>query len=321
VPLHRPASLTATALNAAAVGLLFAGALVAPVLAQEALDLGASSFQFLKLPLSPRATAMGGAGAALAEGAGEAEINPAAAASRPGALTLGQEYPPQQFGTSASHISWNLPWGPRNVMLHTRYLGFDKIPGWDADNNATTPYEAHTLKLQAGMAGRNLGLDWGGSAAYARNNIASATYSALLVNAGLRKAELPLPIAGFSAGASMMNAALWAAKTKETGETVEPPLIWQAGLGYGRTLRPGSRASVALDVRKVADEDAVYPVGAEYQFMDALFVRAGYPLGDADNSFGLGLGLRWSRFAFNYAYRHHTTLSGGHGWTLEVRDL
>jgi len=294
------------------------------VQAQEALDLGASSFQFLKLPLSPRATAMGGAGAALAEGAGEAEINPAAGAPGkrgPGSITLGQEYPPKQFGTSASHVSWNLPWGPRQVMLHARYLGFDEIPGWDADNNSTTPYEAHTLKLQAGMAGRNLGLDWGGSTAYARNNIASATYSALLLNAGLRRADLPLPVSGLSAGASVTNLALWAAKTKETGETVEPPVILQAGLGYGRTFKPGHRASLAADVRKVADEDVVLPIGVEYQFMEALFIRAGVPVADPDNSFGLGFGLQWSRFAFNYAYRHHTTLSGGHGWTLEVRDL
>jgi hypothetical protein len=281
------------------------------------LDLGASSFQFLKLSLSPRITALGGAGAALAEGAGEAEINPAAAVREGGALTLGQEYPPQQFGTSASHIAWNLPWDERRVTLHARYLGFEKIPGWDGDNNETAPYEAHTLKLQAGLAGHNYGLDWGGSAAYARNNIADATYSALLANAGLRRA---LP-AGFSAGASMMNAPLWAAKTRETGETIEPPLTWQAGLGYSRALRPGSRLSVALDARKVDQEDLVYPLGAEYMMMDALFLRAGYPIGDPDNGAAVGVGLRWSRFGFQYAYKGHSTLSGGHGWTLEIRDL
>lgn len=288
-----------------------------PARAQDDLSLGASSFQFLKLPLSPRATAMGGAGAALAAGTGEAEINPAAGMGRGGTLTLGQEYPPQEFGTSASHISWGLPWGPRRVMLHARYLGFDKIPGWDDDNNATTPYEAHTLKLQGGLAGRNFGLDWGGSAAYARNNIADATYSALLVNAGVRR-DLPW---GLSAGASVVNAPLWAGRTEETRETVELPVTWQAGLGYARVLRPGSRVSVALDARLVRDEDAVFPLGAEYVFMDALLVRAGYPLGDRDNSFGAGVGVQWSRFAFNYAYKHHSTLSGAHGWTLEIREL
>lgn len=288
-----------------------------PAHAQDDLALGASSFQFLKLPLSPRATAMGGAGAGLAAGAGEAEINPAAAARRGGTLTLGQEYPPQEFGTNASHIAWSLPWGARRVMVHARYLGFDKIPGWDVDNNATTPYEAHTLKLQGGLAGHDFGFDWGGSAAFARNNIADAMYAALLVNAGLRR-DLPYNL---SAGASVMNAPLWAGQTEESGETVEPPTTWQLGLGYGRDLRPGSRIAVALDARLTRDEDVVFPVGVEYMLMDALLLRAGYPLGDADNSFGAGVGIQWSRFAFNYAYKHHTTLSGAHGWTLEIRDL
>ncbi len=302
-------SLSAVALCALTTGL--------PAHAQDDLALGASSFQFLKLPLSPRATAMGGAGAALALGAGEAEINPAAGARGGGTLTLGQDYPPQEFGTTASHLAWNLGWGERRVLLHARYLGFDKIPGWDSDNNATTPYEAHTLKLQAGLAGHNFGFDWGGSAAFARNNIADATYSAMLVNAGVRR-DLAY---GLSAGASMMNAALWAGETEESGETVEPPLTWQVGVGYTRDLRPGSRIAVAVDARLTRDEDVVVPVGVEYMLMDALLLRAGYPVGDSDNSFGLGFGVQWSRFAFNYAYKHHTTLSGAHGWTLEIRDL
>lgn len=295
---------------------VFLGA-VAPARAQEDLALGASSFQFLKLPLSPRTTAMGGAGAALAMGAGEAEINPAAGARSGGALTLGQEYPPQEFGTNASHVAWNLPWGARRVMLHARYLGFDKIPGWDDDNNATTPYEAHTLKLQGGLAGTNFGFDWGGSAAYARNNIADVTYAALVVNAGVRKGFSH----GVSAGLSVMNAPVWADQTRESGETVEPPTTWQAGLGYERDLRPGSRFALAVDARLTRDEDVVFPVGVEYMLMDALSLRAGYPLADADNSFGAGFGVRWSRFTFNYAYKHHTTLSGAHGWTLEIGNL
>jgi len=293
------------------------------VRAQEGLDLGASSFQFLKLSLSPRATALGGAGAALAAGVGEAEVNPAAGAfgvkgdQGGSALTVGQEYPPREFGTSASHVSWNLPWDRRRVMLHARYLGFDDIPGFDDDNNATTAYKAHTLKLQAGLAGHDFGFDWGGSAAYARNNIADASYSAYLANAGLRR-DLLL---GLSAGASVTNLTLWASQTRETGETVEPPLILQAGLGYVRRLSPGSRVAVALDARRVADEDVVFPVGAEYQVFEALFIRAGYPVGDPDNGIALGFGLQWSRFGFNYAYKRHETLSGGHGWTLEIRDL
>ncbi|MCD6024540.1 MAG: hypothetical protein K0Q91_1456 [Fibrobacteria bacterium] len=280
------------------------------------LQLGGSSFKFLKLPLSPRATAMGGAGTGLVEGAGESELNPAAAALGPGALILGQEYPPQEFGTTASHLSWSLPWGERRITLNTRYLGFDKIPGWDGSGNATTSYDAYTLKLQAGLAGKALGFAYGVSAAYAQNNIAEATYSAGLVNAGLWR-ELRW---GLSAGASVMNADFWTGSSKSNGEKPAAPAIFQAGLGYVRPLRPGMRVAAAVDARKVNDEEIVFPVGVEMMFLDALFARAGYPVGDPDNGFGLGIGLKWSRFSFHYAYKGHSQLSGGHGWTLEIRD-
>ncbi len=292
------------------------------VCAQTGLDLGASSFQFLKLSLSPRVDAMGGAGAALAGGPSEAEINPAVVAGQKGALALGQEYPPKEFGTRASSIGWSLPWDGRRVLLHARYLGFDAIPGWNADNNATTAYGAHTLKLQAGLAGQNYGFDWGGSAAYARNNIADASYSALLANAGVRHdVSVGFLPGSLSLGGAVDNAALWAGKTQETGETLELPTIWRAGVGYTRDLKPGSRVIVAVDARKTDKEDLVFPVGVEYRMLEALQLRAGYPVGDPDNGFALGVGLKWSRFAFNYAYKNHSTLSGGHSWTLEIGDL
>jgi hypothetical protein len=298
---------------------LFAVAGLAPR-AVHALDtdlqLGQSSFKFLKLSLSPRATAMGGAGAGLVEGAGESDLNPAAAGRAGGALTLGQEYPPQEFGTTASHLSWSLPWGDKRITLNTRYLGFDKIPGWDASGASTTAYDAYTLKLQAGLAGQAVGFSYGVSAAYAQNNVAEATYSAALLNAGLWRDVGH----GFSVGASMMTADFWTASSKPDGEKPVAPVTFQAGLGYVRPLRPGMRIAGAIDVRKVNDEDVVLPAGAELMLMDALFIRAGYPFGDPDNGIGLGLGLKWSRFGFNYAYKGHSALSGGHGWTLEIRD-
>ncbi|HEX2613252.1 MAG TPA: hypothetical protein VHO02_06650 [Fibrobacteria bacterium] len=285
--------------------------------AQAGMDPEAPGFQFLKLSLVPRSVAMGGAGAALAEGAGEAEVNPAAAARVPGSLTLGQEYAPREFGARASHLSWGLPWGPRRVVVHARYLGFDEIPGWDADNNSTTPYAAHTLKLQAGMAGGNFGVDWGGSLAYARNNVADASYSAALLNVGARRA-LPW---GLAAGAAATNVSLWSGRSRSAMENAEPASILRGGLAWTRDLRPGSSVSLAADAVKTGEEDVVLPVGVEYKVFDALFLRAGWPVADPDNRLTLGLGLKWSRFAFQYAYKGHSALSGGHGWTLEIGGL
>lgn len=296
---------------------LAAAGLLSLAQAQDGLDLGGPSFAFLRLPLSPRVTALGGAGAAVAEGPADAEVNPAAAMRDGGVLAVGQEYPSSEFGGNASHIGWSLPWRGHRILLHLRHLGFDPIPGFDDDNNSTTAYDAHTLKLQAGMATTRFGFDWGGSLGYARNHIASATYSAVVANAGVRR-DLS---GGFSAGASVTHLAVWTGRSMDATESVEPPRTLRAGIGYARTVRPGSDVLVALDARVTGDEDAVFPLGVEYTYANTLTVRAGYPLADPDNRLTLGVGLRWSRFGFQYAYRGHAELSGGHGWMLEIRDL
>ncbi len=310
----RPAPVFRLSALAAAFALC---ALPSPARAQAGMDPETPGFQFLKLPLAPRIVAMGGAGAALARGAGEAEANPAAAARAGGSLTLGQEYAPREFGANASHLSWGLPWARRRVTVHVRYLGFEDIPGWDDDDNATTPYGAHTLKGQAGLAGTDFGFDWGASLAYARNNIADASYSAGLANLGVRR-DLPWNL---SVGAAATNLAFWTGRSHSALEDARPAAILRAGLGWTRDLRPGSRLALAADVVKTGEEDAVLPVGVEYMAWGALFARAGFPIADPDNRITLGLGLKWSRFAFNYAYKGHSALSGGHGWTLEIGDL
>jgi hypothetical protein len=167
------------------------------------------------------------------------------------------------------------------------------------------------------MAGSDFGVDWGASAAYARNNVADASYSAFLANLGVRRA-LPWDL---SAGIAATNISLWAGKSRSATEKSEPPVILRAGLGWTRDIRAGSRVSFAADAVKTGADDAVFPVGAEYMLFNTLFMRAGWPVGDPDNRLALGFGLKWSRFALQYAYKGHSALSGGHGWTLEIGDL
>jgi len=166
---------------------------------------GAASFQFLKLPLSPRIVALGGAGVALSDGAGELDLNPAAPASDSARLVIGKGFPFSEFRAGSSHITWSIPYHGYRILLNARYLGFDDLEGWDGLDQSTSKYGAHTLKLQGGLAGHWRKLFWGATLNYAENNIAEANYGSGMANAGFRYAVLP----GLFAGVSLVNADFW----------------------------------------------------------------------------------------------------------------
>ena len=279
---------------------------------------GEASFKFLKLPLSPRVVALGGAGVALADGAGEIDLNPAAPAADSGYLVLGKGYPFAEFQSNTSHITWSIPYRGYRILLNARYLGFDDIPGFSAQDASTTDYSAHTLKAQAGAAGTWQRLQWGATVGYANNNIANASYSAAMVSVGARYQVLEA-VPGLMAGASAVNADFWttAAKDAANGNPF-PPTSLQAGLAYTRALPAELSASVAVDARTRNDEQMVWPMGLEVSWKKTLFARAGYPLGEQEPAPALGVGLQWSLFRFQYAFQGHETLSPAHYWSLDI---
>lgn len=312
-------------LSALAATLLFAGGSPA-----HALDLdreyGASSFKFLKLPLSPRIVALGGAGAALADGAGDLDLNPAAPASDSGRLVVGKGYPFSEFYGGSSHIIWSIPNRDYRILLNARYLGFDKINGYDELARTTTPYGAHTLKGQIGLAGRGWpgrgrqsrlqDLTWGFTANLAENSVAGANYRTAMVNVGMRYRVFE----GMHAGLSVVNADFWGSEAKiEGNEDPFPPTAIQAGLAYARGLGAGFRAALAVDARTRNDEKLTWPMGLEVSWRDMIYARGGFPVAEQEPGIAAGLGLAWSMFRFQYAFQGHETLGPGHFWALEIR--
>lgn len=298
-----------------AMGLLLAAAPPSHALELDR-EYGASSFKFLKLPLSPRVVGLGGAGAALADQAGDLDLNPASPASDSGRLVAGKGYPFSEFDAGSSHITWSIPRGDYRVLVNARYLGFDKINGFGDRGNATTPYGAHTLKGQAGLAGRVGGLYWGATVNFAENSIAEANYRTAMVNVGARYRVLE----GLHAGLSFLNADFWGSEARIDGnEDPFPPTAVQAGLSYARGLGMGLRAALAVDARTRNDEKLAWPVGLEMSWRDMLYARAGFPVAEPEPGVAAGLGLAWSLFRFQYAFQGHETLGPGHFWSLEIR--
>lgn len=274
---------------------------------------GEAGFQFLKLPLSPRITALGGAGAAIADGVGEMDLNPAAGATGGGRLVLGYGQPYAEFGASGSHLHVGAPWGRERVLIGLRYLGFDDIAGYDATDQATADYGAHTYKFQAGLAGNRWGFDYGATLGFAQNHIAEATYSLGLASLGLRRA-LPW---GFSAGASLVNADFWSHSSTGGGD-IFPPTAAQAGLAHTQVWPREFRTVLAADLRTRNDEETEALLGFEGVWREMLSLRLGYPVGEADAALSAGVGVFFQRFRVQYAYQGHAALSAAHYGSLEI---
>jgi len=308
-----PAPTSRLASLSAALGLLLVSGGAALEMDRE---YGASSFKFLKLPLSPRIVALGGAGAALADGAGDLDLNPAAPAYDSAGLVVGKGYPFAEFEAGSSHITWSVPYAGHRILVNARYLGFDKVDGYDDLARPTTPYGAQTLKGQLGMAGRGGIFGWGATVNFAENSVAGANYRTAMVNAGARVRILE----GLHAGLSVLNADFWGSEARIEGEEDPfPPTAVQAGLAYSAGLGRGLRASLAVDARTRNDEKLCWPLGAELSWNDALYVRGGYPVAEQEPALAAGLGLRWSMFSFDYAYQGHETLGAGHFFSLGLR--
>lgn len=274
---------------------------------------GESSFNFLKFSLSPRSTALGGAGVALVDRVADADLNPAAAGRDSGGVALGQIYLQSTSGTG-SFAAWNIPWDDLHFTGQVRYLGYDDLAGYDGNNVSTAAYGAHLIKLQGGATGRFAGFDLGAGVAFVQNNIADQTYGAGLLNLGARRDLLN----GFSAGLSVMNADFWTSKALD-GSSLIAPTILQAGAAYTRALPHSLQVAVAADIRKPNDENLSVPVGVELTWQEILSARVGYPLLDDNAALSMGFGLQWSRYGFEYAYQGSAVISGSHLWALEIR--
>ncbi len=292
-------------------------------------EYGEASFKFLKLPLSPRIVGLGGAGAALSDGAGELDLNPAAAAptaaptsaaaspagNNSGHIIASQGYPFSEFGAATNFITWSIPLEKYSLLLNARYLGFDKIEGHNDNSQATTAYGAHSFKAQAGVAGMLLDISWGLTVNFATNNIANANYSSALINAGLRYQI----ISGLYAGLSAVNADFWTSTALVAGNADPfPPTALQAGLSYAHAIGSQFKAALALDARTRNDEKMAWPMGAEITYADLITGRIGYPLLEQEPGIAAGVGIHWSRFQLQYAYQGHETLSAGHFFSLDV---
>ncbi len=282
---------------------------------------GTVTGQFLKLPINARATAMGNAQAALAEGALSIPYNPA------GTLSV------KDFSFGATYNQW---WAD---ISHTFVGGAINLDNWGTfglgvimlstdDMLVRTPafpegtgekFKAFDMAYTFSYA-RQISLDFGIglSAKFIKSNLYNKEISAnsiafdigTLYDVSILRTRLGISVNNLGRDLTYLN------------ETYSLPTVLRFGARTTVIDEEDNRMFVVLQVARPNDSNEQYNVGGEYVVMETLAFRAGYRFNyDAENwSAGLGMDLKSLGLIghVDYAYTNYTTLPATHMFSIEL---
>jgi len=278
---------------------------------------GSSSWAFLKIDLSPRTTALGGAGLSDPSYAGEARSNPLAL-SRVGHAALAADYTllPEVTGAKMQGLyfalpgeSWNLGWGGR-------FLRYDDIQGRDEFGAPTGEYgsQAYGLSFALSPAGQNTAshrLHWAVQGHIANYSIEKESSQAAFMDAGLR--------GGVNENwlfAVMVSNLGYASSFVE--QRVILPLTLEAASTHILDFSEDYQFKSHVSFKRANDEDMRIITAAELVYLQIFTLRVGYPWHFADAALSGGAGIKLGGWSLDYAYRAHKSLHGAHHVGLEI---
>jgi len=268
--------------------------------------------QFLKLPVGPKAAALGGAFVAVAD-------DPSAVHWNPGGLALLQTT--QVLGMHSSWLDEATYQYVAIAIPHVHglslgiaglYSGSGDLVGRAVDFSPTGSYNAYDLALGLAAArpfGQHLRIGLG--VKLLQQRIEEETASAVGFDLGLLYDIAPMP--GLRLGLAMRNVGT----EPEFIEHSDPlPTTWSAGLGFARGRFRGS-----ADLERPRFDRMRIHAGGELALNPTLALRAGVRTRpDLDPVWTAGVGLRWHRVLTEYAYLPFPEIEASHtiGLTLSL---
>ncbi len=260
-----------------------------------------AGFAFLEVPAGARATALGGAYVAVADGVDGAFWNPAALAGVRGTQVTGSHV---EFVQGLKHdqfaIAGQLFGGGLAGSVRAMYS--QAIDARDDLGNLTGTFGSHDLEFQLGygwQASTVLRLGFAGQVVRERIDTESAT----TWSGGAGATWQPASLKGVRLGVSAQH--LGPAAHYDLGGPSTPVALpaalqaggaWTAGLGHGWAL------TTALDARTTRGRQMVEGVGAELSSSVGAALRAGWREGDDLTRFSAGVGWRRGTLTVDYAF-------------------
>jgi hypothetical protein len=267
---------------------------------------GTSSLIFLKFGSDAKAIAMGEAFTAQWQKSSSASWNPAAITGITGTsvnLTHNQWFQ----DVTADHFSAYAKTGENAWGVN---LSLGKVPGIEKRDEIPTAepldlIDAHDVVLSFSYARSirsmySLGLSakW----LYEKIDVSSAS------GFGFDFGGIISPFAG-SGNPTMQNLRFGAAildlgsKIKFQEDRYSLPTQYKAGVGYSLEKKEWqSNFTVNMDVVKPRDDDTKLHLGTEYELYQILSLRLGYQFGYNDKSIAFGMGIKYKKYAIDYAF-------------------
>ncbi|MGH7742552.1 MAG: PorV/PorQ family protein, partial [Candidatus Eiseniibacteriota bacterium] len=293
-------------------------ALVTALLARSAAA-DTAGFAFLKIPAGARASGLGGAYAALAEGVEGAWWNPAALEGAKGVQVLAShdEYLASlrhdQFGVAGRMFGGG-------VSASIRALYSEPIEERDAVGNLIGSFGSHDLQFGLGY-GRAIAPGWriGASAQAIRERIADA--SAGTWSVGFGTSWDPARLSGLRLSADVHDLGPSGKFTIDgtPGQPVALPAAFRLGAALARPMG-GLTARGALESSMISGQAGIVALGAEVAHPSGFALRGGLRWGDTESSYALGAGWSLKALRLDYAFvPFKNDLGDTHRFTLATQ--
>jgi hypothetical protein len=237
--------------------------------------------------------------------------NPAVLADLPrGSLFVSTASWLDEFNFTAASLA--SPIRPAGLMLSlgTRALYSGGLQGYDQSGQIVEVENFHNMALTAGLSRRfdRLGLSVGGDVTYLREHLPNADGSGFAYSLG----------AGYQFGSNRLTASAENVGGKISFPSGDYPIRNRLVLGYGRVVMVGrSTLDIGAEVSASSSQYERFRVGGTYAVNRYLLLSGG--LDHAANSanqpavpFSAGVGMRFDRFAFDYAYTPQEYFSSTH---------
>lgn len=286
---------------------------------------GESGGAFLRIVQSPRAVAMGEAGAALpGDLLGAFALNPASLA-----LTNYREFAfAYNFwieDVSIQQAGYAYPLPARKGVLAASLvrLGMDSIAGYNNSGAYTGGVDAGDLVFSLYYARRlsgpwqdmRLGLFAGAGLKYARETLDDVSAGARLLDLGvLWRAKLKGGILGLGLSAQSLGSGF-----KFDSQTDPAPRIIRAAAAY-TAITAGDPLSFVADIRRPVDGDTSFSLGGEYSIRRMVTLRAGYVSGiDVGGGLRMGGGVNIKLIQLDYALSGCGKFGSVHRFSLSYK--
>jgi long-subunit fatty acid transport protein len=278
---------------------------------------GTTGFQFLRIPVGARQSALAGATSMISDA--NAIFHNPAAIDEIKSIQIGANHNRWLAGISEQSAAAVFPRGNYLFGLGFKYMHMGDITGYDVDAYGEpvkiddfTSYDMCAVlsycKLMGGFSG-------GLNIKIFQEAIEEESATGFAADIGFKQKfskNLTLGMVAQNLGAGVQF----------IEESTPLPLNYKLGLLYKSDKKP---FIVAADIEKPADNKMNISVGQEHKVSKFLFIRYGYRYKDDIRTLGIlsginaGFGLTWKTLMLDYAYSTYKKLGDTHKFSLLVR--